>query len=58
VTMDACEVAKFAQIELQDVCAFASATQVVIGQSLGKKRTAQRSNFGVDSIFENVGYKD
>jgi hypothetical protein len=43
--MDAGEIAKFAQIKLQDVCAFASATQVVIGQSLREKRTAQTVKF-------------
>jgi hypothetical protein len=31
MTMNACEVAKFAQIKLQDIRAFALATQVVIG---------------------------
>jgi hypothetical protein len=38
--MDACEVAKLAQIKLEDICAFAIARQVVIGQGPRKKLTA------------------
>ena len=45
VTMDTGEVAKFAQVKLQDLCAFASATQVMVGQRLRKKRTAQTLKF-------------
>jgi hypothetical protein len=43
--MDASEVAKFAQIKLQDIRTSASANQVMIGQSLGEKWTAQTVNF-------------
>jgi hypothetical protein len=40
VAMDACEVAKLAQIKLEDICAFAITRQVVIGQGPRKKLTA------------------
>jgi len=43
--MGAGEVAKLAQIELKDICAFAMAGQIAISQGSGEKLTGREVKF-------------